>query len=196
MKTILSFVGLLIFTNSLPAQKWIDLFDGKSLDNWEQKGGEAEYRVQDGEILGITRYDTPNSFLCTKKIYGDFILELDVKVDGDLNSGIQIRSESYPEYRKGRVHGYQVEIDPSKRAWSGGIYDEGRRGWIYPLTRNKNSQKAYKPGKWNHFRIEAAGHSIRTWINGIQCANLVDGITSEGFIALQVHKVGSPDEAG
>ncbi|MBB1489892.1 DUF1080 domain-containing protein, partial [Oceanospirillum sp. D5] len=101
------------------------------------------------------KLDTPNTFLTTDSIYGDFIFEIDFKVDSTMNSGIQIRSNSLPYYRDGMVHGYQVEIDPSKRAWSGGIYDEKRRKWLNPLKDNPEAQKASKQNEWNHYRVEA-----------------------------------------
>ena len=187
---------LLLFTTSLPAQNWIKLFNGKDLNNWEKKNGTAEYQINGNEIIGISHLNTPNTFLCTKETYSDFILKLDVKVDVGLNSGIQIRSLSTPDYQNGRVHGYQVEIDPAERAWSGGIYDEARRGWLYPLSRNEKGQRAFKNGQWNHYRIEVFGNSIRTWINGIQCANLTDDMTTEGFIALQVHGIHDKAQEG
>ncbi len=173
--------------NRLNAQ-WEQLFDGKTLNGWVQRGGEAQYVVEDGAIVGISVQGTPNSFLCTEKTYANFILEVDFLVDEDMNSGIQIRSNSLEEYRNGRVHGYQVEIDPSERAWTGGIYDEARRGWLYDLRTNEAARKAFKHGEWNHFHIEAVGNSIRTWLNGVPAAYLIDWMTPEGFIALQVHK--------
>jgi len=167
--------------------KWQQLFDGKTLKGWMQLGGKAKYHVEDNAIVGTTVSNTPNSFLCTKKIYQDFILELEFKVDPQLNSGIQIRSNSYPFYQKGRVHGYQVEIDPSERAWSCGIYDESRRGWLNDLKENEPARKAFKQNEWNHYRVEARGDSIKTWINGVPAADLEDTMTRSGFIALQVH---------
>ena len=166
---------------------WQKLFDGKTLDGWIQRGGEAKYHVEDGIIVGTTVAGTSNSFLCTAKIYGDFILELEFKVHPEMNSGVQIRSNSYPEYRDGRVHGYQIEIDPSDRAWTGGIYDEARRGWLYDLEGKPEAQKAFKQNEWNHFRIEAKEESLKTWVNGIPVARLTDFMTARGFIALQVH---------
>src|SRR5680860_469444 len=132
---------------------WVNLFDGKSLKGFSQKGGKANYEVRDGMVVGSTVHDTPNSFMATDKMYGDFILELDYKVDSTMNSGIQIRSNSFPYYQDGRVHGYQIEIDPSDRAWSAGIYDEGRRGWLNPLPDNPEAQKAFKQNDWNHYRL-------------------------------------------
>ena len=147
---------------------------------------------------------TPNSFLCTAKDYADFILEYEFKVDEELNSGVQIRSHSLPGYRNGQVHGYQVEIDPDQdsrkhggvdrpRLWTGGIYEEGRRGWLNDLFDNDAARAAFKPGEWNHIRVHAVGDWIRTWVNGTPAADLRDSMTQEGFIALQVHGVGDKE---
>lgn len=175
---------------------WIDLFDGQTLSGWTVKGGNATYEVKDGAIIGTSVNNSPNTFLTTDKMYGDFILELDYKVDSTMNSGIQIRSNSFPYYMDGRVHGYQIEIDPSDRAWSAGIYDEARRGWLVPLTDNPEAQKAFKQNDWNHYRIEAIGDTLKTWINGVPAAYLIDGKTASGFIALQVHSVQEGQKAG
>ncbi|HMO14693.1 MAG TPA: DUF1080 domain-containing protein [Pirellulaceae bacterium] len=169
---------------------WVDLFDGKSLDGWTQRGGAAVYEVNNGEIIGSTVPNTPNSFLCTEQHFSDFELELEFFVHPELNSGIQIRSNSLPDYQAGRVHGYQVEIDPSDRAWTAGIYDESRRGWLYDLSANTEARYAFKQGAWNHLRIKALGPRIQTWLNGVAAADLIDDMTAEGFIGLQVHGVG------
>jgi hypothetical protein len=194
--TLFSFFILLPMC--LPAQDagWIDLFNGKDLSGWKRLNGEAEYRVEDGQIVGLSKMNSPNTFLCTEKDYRDFILEFEVKVDPLLNSGVQFRSQSRRDYQGGRVYGYQVEIDPSPRAYSGGIYDESRRGWLYPLAENERGRKAFRNGEWNHYRVEAVGPEMRIWVNGVNTANLVDDMTPEGFIALQVHSVGKEEEAG
>ncbi len=176
--------------------KWQELFNGKDLQGWEKLNGTAEYKVEDNTIIGISAMNTPNTFLATTEEYGDFILEFDFKVDDGLNSGVQFRSLSMDEYQNGRVHGYQFEIDPSDRAWTGGIYDEARRGWLYPLTYNPEGQTAFKNGEWNSARIEAIGSSIRTWVNGVPCTDMLDNMTPTGFIALQVHSIGSEEMAG
>ncbi|KJD37243.1 hypothetical protein PW52_02085 [Tamlana sedimentorum] len=175
---------------------WIPLFNGENLNGWSQKGGKANYTVKNGTIVGSTVYDTPNSFLTTNKMYDDFILELDYKVDSTMNSGIQIRSNSFPHYKNGRVHGYQIEIDPSKRAWSAGIYDEARRGWLNTLEQNPEAQKAFKQNDWNHYRIEAIGDTIKTWINGVPASHLIDDKTASGFICLQVHSIKKDKKEG
>lgn len=177
-------------------QKWTNLFDGKTLNGWKQLNGKAKYSIEKDEIVGTTVADTPNSFLCTEKEYGDFILELDLKVDNSMNSGVQFRSLSKADYKDGRVHGYQMEVDPADRAWSGGIYDEGRRDWLYTLNNNQIGRKAFKKDAWNKYRIEAIGSTIRTWINGIPTAHLIDDMTAKGFIALQVHAIGKDQKAG
>jgi sugar lactone lactonase YvrE len=173
------------------AQQSQSLFNGKDLDGWVQRGGKAKYTVEDGMIVGTTVPGTPNSFLCTEKNYDNFVLELEFQVDTELNSGVQVRSESKPEYQNGRVHGYQVEIDASERAWTAGIYDEGRRGWLKNLVANNPARYAYKQNQWNKFTIIANGNSIRTFLNGVPAADLKDDMTPTGFIALQVHGVGN-----
>jgi len=175
---------------------WMELFDGKTLNGWHKLGGDATYAVKEGTIVGTTTHNTPNTFLTTDEMYSDFILELDYKVDSTMNSGIQIRSNSIPTYRDGRVHGYQVEIDPSERAWSGGIYDESRRGWLNPMTDNPAAQKAFKQNDWNHYRIEAIGDTIKTWVNDVPAAYLIDDKTAKGFICLQVHSIHKDQKAG
>jgi len=174
-------------TSSGSSGEWTSLFNGKDLTGWVQKGGKANYKAENGAIVGSTVLNTPNSFLCTERTYANFILEMDFKVDPKLNSGVQIRSLSYPEYQNGRVHGYQVEIDPSDRAWTGGLYEEGRRGWLNDLKGNETARKAFKKDQWNHFRIEAIGPHIKTWVNGIPAADHEDSMTPAGFIGLQVH---------
>ena len=195
------FIGalLLCFTFGANAQsnpEWKNLFNGKNLKGWKVLNGTAEYKVVDGQIIGTSKMGTPNTFLTTKKNYGDFILEYEMKMEAGINSGVQIRSNSLKEYKNGRVHGYQVECDDSDRRWSGGIYDEARRGWLYPLKYNQEAKAAYLNEKWNHFRVEAIGNTIRTWINGKMVANLVDDMTAEGFIGLQVHGIGKEEQAG
>jgi hypothetical protein len=186
---------------------WILLFNGRNLDGWIQRGGKAKYRVEDQQIVGNSVPNTQNSFLCTQRDYSDFILELEFKVDPRLNSGVQIRSHYFDEEKTfeingkqykvpaGRVHGYQVEIDPSSRAFSGGIYDEARRRvYLQDLKENEAARKAFKPNEWNKFRIECRGDSIKTWINGVPAVDLKDSVTRSGFIGLQVHAVGKETE--
>lgn len=196
-KTVIAILAVIVtFSAWAQEPKWESLFNGRNLRGWEKLNGTAEYKVQDNTIVGISKMNTPNTFLATKKMYGDFILEFDFKVDDGLNSGVQFRSNSLKDYMNGRVHGYQFEIDPSSRAWTGGIYDEARRGWLYPMNYNPEGQKAFKNGEWNKARIEAIDSSIRTWVNGIPCADLLDDVTPSGFIALQVHSIGKVELEG
>ena len=190
MKKIILTACVAMFAFSGYAQNWQSLFNGKNLSGWKQLNGSAKYTVENGAIVGHTVRNSNNSFLCTKKAYGDFILEFDFRVDDGINSGVQFRSESLKNYQNGRVHGYQFEIDPSKRAWTGGVYDEARRGWLYNLNNNPAAKKAFKNNEWNKARIECIGNSVRTWVNGIACADLLDNTTLSGFIALQVHAIG------
>ncbi len=199
MKTktfVLSFLTLVCAVSFCSKDKsgWQDLFNGQDLKGWERLNGEAEFQVKDSVIVGISKLNTPNTFLATKKKYGDFILEYEALMDNALNAGVQIRSESNKDYENGRVHGYQVELDASARAWSGGIYDEARRGWLYNLEMNPQAKTAYKNEQWNKYRVEAIGNNICVWLNGVQTADLIDDMTPKGFIALQVHAIGDNKE--
>lgn len=199
MKTIVlvvAAIGLQLAAVAQNSRGWVTLYNGKDFSGWKQLNGKAQFKPGKNEITGTTVANQPNSFLATEKEYSDFILELELLVDTSMNSGIQIRSLSKPEYNNGRVHGYQVEVDPSKRQWSGGIYDEARRGWLYTLELNPDAKSAFKNNQWNKYRIEAIGHTIRTWVNGVPTAHLVDAETSKGFIALQVHSINNPAHAG
>jgi hypothetical protein len=169
---------------------WKPLFDGKTLDGWIQKNGTATYRVEDGCVVGKTSEGSPNSFLCTVKEYGDFELKFEVKVDDELNSGVQIRSKTKGGTNEGRVHGPQVEIATNGTA--GFIYGEGlKTGWLSEDRENPQAKAAFKKGEWNQYRVLAQGKAIKTWVNGVPVADLVDektGMTS-GFIGLQVHGI-------
>lgn len=192
---ILSFV---VCTLAIAQPKWENLFNGKDLTGWKKLNGSAEYSVNDGIIVGISKSQTPNTFLATEKTYGDFILELEYKIEDGLNSGIQFRSASTADFNNGRVHGYQFEIDPSSRAWSGGIYDEARRGWLYTMEKNPLAKPAAKNGSWNYVRIEAIGNTVKTWLNGTACASILDDLptANSGFIALQVHQIYKTEDEG
>lgn len=212
MRKVLLFIFL--FTamfSALKAEegKWINLFDGKTLNGWRVLGGKATFRVEKGVIVGTTSTggENYNTFLCTEKEYGNFNLEFDFLVDEGLNSGVQFRGL----FSDGLVRGYQFEIDPDKttkytarpfnqdvkgqiipsgkepRSWTGGVYDEKRRGWLNDLTENPEARAAFRPNSWNKGRIEAHKDGIRTYINGVLASSLVDYMTPNGFIGLQVH---------
>ncbi|MEM9379040.1 MAG: DUF1080 domain-containing protein [Planctomycetota bacterium] len=175
-------------TEPAPADGWIELFDGKTLEGWTQRNGSATYAVEDGAIVGTTAKGSPNSFLCTDAFYGDYELEFDVKLfDDALNSGVQIRSHSIPTHKNGRVHGYQVEVSTNGHA--GFVYDEARRGWLSKDRDDPARRAAFVNGEWNRYRVICLGPTIRTWINGVQVANVVDDMSPTGFIGLQVHSV-------
>jgi len=185
-------VALLLPSAAPAADAWVTLFDGKSTAGWIQRGGKAAYTVEDGALVGRTVLGERNSFLCPPKEYADFVLEFEVWVDPKVNSGVQVRSESRPDYRSGVVHGYQIEIDPSERAWSGGIYDEQRRGWLSSPKDDPAARQAFQVGQWNRYRVEANGDRLRTWVNDVPVADLVDGMTRSGFIGFQVHQAKEP----
>ena len=205
---LLTILTLLPITRSAMAGEWMDLFDGETLNGWSVHSGYAKYRVEGGAIVGTAVKGSPNTFLCTNREYGDFILEFEVKCDPRLNSGVQIRSQiaTHPMFfifrrpdgrprrrvvPPDRVYGYQVEIAGAESGSSGGIYDEARRGFfLADLTDSPKARKAFKDNKWNKYRIECKGSSIKTTVNGVKCAELRDSMDAKGIIGLQVHGLG------
>src|SRR5215471_6782861 len=194
--------ALLLLTAPLAAadSPWISLFDGQTLDGWTIKGGQATYKVEDGAIVGTTVARSPNTFLC-RGPYSDFELEFDVLCDKPLNSGVQIRSHTYekdtPLASKGGkirpagdVYGYQCEITKAEEGVAGNFWDEARRTkWLDDFSNKPAAAKAYKDDEWNHYRIVAQGDHIRSWVNGVPCADFHDDLDARGFIGLQVHSV-------
>ena len=186
----------LVSAGSLAAEDeaYKSIFDGKTLNGWTQRNGTATYRVENGVIIGKTKEGSPNSFLCSDREYGNFDLKFDVKVDAELNSGVQIRSQTRGGFT-GRVNGPQVEIESSgeKGAEAGYIYGEAAGGWMTPKAK-LIPHKHFKDGEWNSYRVLAKGANIKVWING----NLISDLTHEekfkshpnGFIGLQVHGIG------
>jgi hypothetical protein len=188
---------------------WVSLFDGKTLKGWSVHSGFAKYTPEDGVLVGTAVKGSPNTFLCTDKEYGDYILEFEVKCDPNLNSGVQFRSHVATEEmafvfrdEKGqartttipadRVYGYQVEIATASTHSSGGIYDEARRGFfIADIRENPAAGAAFKDNEWNTYRIECRGSSMKTWINGVPCVNVKDSLDAKGIIGLQVHGLGN-----
>ena len=201
---------LLTFQTHAQEKNWINLFDGESLQGWSIHSGSAKYRVEDGCIVGQAVKNSPNSFLCTDQEYDDFILEFEVLLeDSELNSGVQFRSQIAGQelsfvFRNGegefysnnipsdRVYGYQVEISAQKSGGAGGVYDEARRAMMpwWPEKGSKES-KVFKDGKWNSYRVECRGDSIRTIVNGMVICDFRDALSLKGIIGLQVHDVGN-----
>ena len=194
-------VGIVLVGTVSPCLSFQPLFDGKSLGPFfVQHDGDAKYEAIDGVIVGTCVPNTPNRFLCTKKHFSDFVLEYEFKVDPKLNAGVQIRSNAYgcettviaktPSGDKRtikitpkRVHGYQIEVDPSDRAWTAGVYDEARRGWLDDLADNEPGRKAFRANQWNKIQVEAIGNSIKTWLNGMPAARANIHITPDGRFA-------------
>ncbi len=214
---LLTALAVIVFLASpvLAQDGWVNLFNGKNLDGWAEHSGKAKYTVEDGVLTGESVSGSGNSFLTTTRAFKNFELELEFKCDPLLNSGVQVRSEVFPEatnamingkefkFAADRIHGYQCEIDMDAargRMWTAGIYDEARRGWLFPADGEQGKQgmafseqgrKASKSGEWNTLRIVANGPEIKTWLNGVPRAKICDDVTPSGVIALQVHGVGT-----
>lgn len=171
---------------------FVDLCNGKDLDGWTQRNGTATYRVEGDTIVGRTSEGSPNSFLCTDKLYGDFDLKFEVKVDSRLNSGVQIRSQCVGDVPSGRVNGPQVEISTDRMA--GYVYGEAAGGWMTP-DEDRKPHDYFKDGQWNQYRVLAVGENIQVWLNGHHVSDLNHAERfqshAKGFIGLQVHGIGA-----
>ena len=188
--------------------QWKPLFDGKTLEGWEILEGQGKFFVAGGAIVGESTAGVKGSYLCTKQTYDNFVLELEFKIDEGLNSGVQIRSDVHQEetttlylsgklklgprtFNAGQVFGYQIEVDTSERAWTGGLYESGRRGWLQTLEYNQPAREAFKQGEWNKLRIQAVQDSVKTWLNGVPATDTRDAWCRSGRIGFQLH--GSKD---
>lgn len=172
---------------------WVSLFDGKTLEGWTVRGGTAHYEVKDGTILGRTVEGSPNTFLC-KGDYADFQLELEVRCDPRLNSGIQVRSHVLKRDTPAGgeptsiVRGPQCEIARKETGTAARFYDEGRRGkWLAEIK--DEAKGAFKDDDWNRYRIVVQGDRYRSWINGQAASDFTDDLDKRGFIGLQVHGI-------
>jgi len=196
-----------------PEDQWVDLFNGTSLEGWELKLDDSEsedgsivFMVEDGMIVSTAELGSPNGYLSTIKDYSNFILEWEVKIDTTLNSGVQIRGQVWERdtttmylsgngktqegnWEAGTVWGYQIEVDPSTRRWSGGLYEPRNRGWIVDLADNKEAGEAFDRTGWNKMKVEVNDTHIKTWVNGVLAVDTNDDVLKTGFIGLQYHKV-------
>lgn len=202
-----------LVAQKIPETQWVDLFNGINLDGWEIRldGGESEHGsipfiVEDGMIVSTAELGSPNGYLSTIKEYDNFVLEWEVKIDTTLNSGVQIRGQVWERdtttthlsgngetqernWEAGTVWGYQIEVDPSIRRWSGGLYEPRNRGWLVDLVDNKAAGEAFDRTGWNKMKVEINGTHIKTWVNGVLAVNTSDDVLKTGFIGLQYHKV-------
>lgn len=211
---ILLFLYIAGLAIGLPQDNWQELFNGKDLEGWAVRGAaESNFFVEDGMLVAETKLGLPNTFLATTRAYANFELEVEFLVPEGINTGVQIRSDQYTSetttpylngkleasertWEAGRVYGYQIEIDPSDRAWTGGFYEEGGRGWLVPLSDNEKARQAFELNDWNHFRIRANGNHFQSWINGVLAVDTHDDKAASGFIALQLHSIKTQEQEG
>ena len=209
---VLSLAGC-VDENKTAKGGWVKLSDSATLEGWKIIGGEGKFYFEDGAIVGETVEHTKSTYLCSEKEYNDFVIEVEFKVDPALNSGIQIRGKIHDKdftadyvdgnmkrsertFKAGEIYGYQIDIDPSERSWTGGFYEQGGRGWIKNLEDNESAKKAFKQNEWNKLKIQVVGNEFVTWLNGVKAIELKDDAIGEGFIGLQLHEVYKPEDAG
>lgn len=197
--TLFSFA--VCFSPASAKDGWVDLFNGEDLSGWENPYDWGEAKVVDGEIhLTANR----KFFLVTKESFEDFEFEAEIKLpEGKANSGFMFRCH----VGKNKVFGYQAEVDGSKRRWSGGLYDEGRRGWLWPgrdgttnipekaKTKEEGMahfdkeevKNALKREDWNKYRIVCKDDHIQIFVNGVAITDVYDSTDASGHIGIQHH---------
>jgi hypothetical protein len=193
---------VVILSQSIPATVcmaqagYSRLFDGKTLNGWGEVSANAAFKADAGAIIGTTGNQSPSS-LISNKAYTDFVLELDTKTNGSYG-GIVVHARSNPAGNdsRGAITGNEIKVDPSERDWTGGITDNSRFGWIYPLSLNPKAQSAFKRGEWNHIKIESIGHTTKTWVNGVATAYLIDTVKHSGPIALSIDGTSDAQASG
>ena len=191
---LISFSFILSETNNYQWTKWDKLINKKSFKkNWIKKGGSGQFYFKGNVLNGVSSSrKSYNAFLCSEKNYKNFELTCEFLIDHtNFNSGIQVRAKfkKYKNYKE-RVWGPQVEIDPKVRGWSGGIYEEAGRKWLYKVDQDKHKEvrDSFKLNAWNKMRILFVDDRIQTWINGHVVADYQDSeMNKNGFIAFQVH---------
>ncbi|MEO7698763.1 MAG: family 16 glycoside hydrolase, partial [Opitutus sp.] len=175
---------------------WISLFNGQDFTGWKivSRSDPAPAVIEDGAMVLRQRLNTvEHTFVTSRQKYEDFILELDLKDDPGFNSGILLRCADAPAGAKVRLNGYQVKIDNTARAWTGGVFDDfgGDWKWLFDLKDNPRGRAAFKLGEWSHFRIECLGPVIKIWVNGVPTCHLRDEKYHAGYLAFKIHSVGN-----
>jgi hypothetical protein len=193
---------IIFFSTQAQAQQakvWKTIFNGQNLDGWSIIGGAGKVSIEGGAIkLGQKANTAEHTFIHTNRKYKDFILEVDCKRDAGFFYGILFRAQPAPDTAHVRLYGYQSKVDHKpKRNWTGGIFDDfgNTWNWMYTPVNDQRAQKALKPaGEWDHYRIEAIGHNIKVWLNGIPISNILNSKYDQGYIALKIHFLGDKKE--
>lgn len=156
---------------------WIPLFNGSDLSGWTEIG-KADWRVEDGCIVGTQGPDHAGGDLLTTAAYRDFLLQVTYRLTWPANSGIWFRYQSAGQ-------SYQADLleFANPEAYSGSIYYPGR---LF-IAINDNRDLVNRDG-WNTMLIRAEGDHIQTWLNGTPLADLHDAGSAQGRIGFQVHE--------
>ena len=196
---------------SLKKAGFTSLFNGNNFTGWKKVGGTGSFEVKDNAIRGFGKTIKGNTFLRSKKEYGDFIFTFQFKfLDQSGNSGCMFRAFQKGPKKDGRVTGYQCEHDNFKkpqRLWTAGLFDEARRGWLFPNKKTDTAQtkkdftaqgvKLFKWDDWNTIVIKCQGTNIQTYLNGELRVDFTDtdqeNADLKGFLAFQVHSGASAD---
>lgn len=182
------------------------IFNGKDLAGWQ--GAPGWWSVVDGVLATESTPEKP----CPKSNYlvwtggrpADFQLDCEFRLSADANSGIQLRSETRPEFD---TWGYQADMTGDGKL-IGFIYHHASglvagRGEIVTITPEGKRQVEvfadaekllchFKKGGWNHYRIICRGPEISLFLNGQLMCRVTDHhpatAAKGGILALQMHQ--------
>lgn len=168
----LTFLLLLQAANAEPEK----VFNGKDLDGWRIQGA-PYWAASEGILKGESDEKMLNSVLWTTKDYRDFAMSFEFRYDGDVDSGVFLRTEND-----------QIQIGVSrslKRDMTGSPYIGSKRG--YPQEA-KGVKEVIKIGDWNRMKITAKGGVYTVSINGRQVIEYASDTAREsGPVGFQVH---------
>lgn len=192
-------------TASPAANPGISMFNGKDLAGWA--GAPGWWRVEDGALTAESTPEKPCK-ACNYLVWqggqpADFELTCEFKLSAEANSGVQIRSETRPQWD---TYGYQADMT-GDGSLVGFVYHHkrgliGARGERVTIAADgkKEVQPAgdpatlltnYKKGQWNQYRILCKGPAISLYLNGVLMCQITDHDAStagkSGIIALQMH---------
>lgn len=153
---------------------WITLFDGTSLDQWDQVG-QSNWHLADGAVVADKMEGKEAGYLVSKKPYKNFVLRVEFWPSDDANSGIYFRCLDAKKITDRTC--YEANIFDQRPDPSYGTGAITRYVEISPMPK--------AGGKWNTFEITANGRDITVVLNGQKTAQLHNGMFDEGAIALQ-----------
>jgi len=173
----LALAGAAMFTQSASTQTgpgWTQLFDGKSLDGFDQVGT-ANWRVEDGALVADKSTAPQGGHLVTKNSYKDHMIYVEFWTDEKANSGVFVRCKDPKKIGARDCYEFNIfDTRPDPSYGTGAI--------VYFAEANPALKAA---GKWNTMEISANKRHLTLTLNGTKTADVNNGFFEEGHFTLQ-----------